>query len=146
MTTGRIILGIALTAFGLLHFIYPAFGPGIPPMQDEIGFPLAGHAFWVYLSGASLLTGGLCILTDTRVRQAATLLGIMILVFCLLTYLAWIPAHPAQWVGNWPKDIGIIGGVFILAGAMPVPSRSPADSPLAADRGIEPVKQSGYPG
>jgi uncharacterized membrane protein len=131
MTTGRIILGIAITAFGLLHFIYPAFGPGLPPMKDSISFPLPGHAFWVYLTGTALLVGGLCILTNTRVRQTAAWLGIMILLFLIITYLPWIPAHPEDLGGNWLKDLGIVGGTFILAGAYGLGSPATYQSILA---------------
>jgi uncharacterized membrane protein YphA (DoxX/SURF4 family) len=117
-TTGRIILGISVTAFGLLHFLYPVFGPGIPPMRETVGFPLPGHAFWVYLTGVALDIGGLCILTNTRVRQVGVLLGMMVLVFCLLTYIPRFVANPGgEWGGGYLKDLGIAGGLLILARA-----------------------------
>jgi uncharacterized membrane protein len=117
-TTGRYIFGIAITAFGLLHFIYPAFGPGLPPMKEEIGFILPGRLFWVYLTGAALLLGGLCILLNIRVRQVATWLGILFLLFDLLVWVCRFTEHPGELWGNWLKDIAIAGGAWILGEAM----------------------------
>jgi len=33
---GRSILAISITGFGVVHFIYPMYAPGIPPMKPDI--------------------------------------------------------------------------------------------------------------
>jgi hypothetical protein len=35
LTLGRAIVSISIAAFGVLHFIYPAFAPGIRPMRHH---------------------------------------------------------------------------------------------------------------
>lgn len=119
MTLGRLILAVSMIAFGVLHFVYPAFAPGIPPMFKDVSFPIPGHLFWVYLTAVACLIGGASILLNKKTRLAATLLGMMTLVFDLLTWGPRFPSHPGDLTGNWLKDIGIAGGLLILAAAFP---------------------------
>jgi uncharacterized membrane protein len=116
---GRTIVAVCIIAFGVLHFLYPAFAPGIPPMFESIAFPIPGHLFWVYSSGAALLAAGVCIFINRQTRLAATLIGIMILLFDLLIWGPRFFAKPGDLAGNWLKDLGIAGGILILAAALP---------------------------
>jgi uncharacterized membrane protein YphA (DoxX/SURF4 family) len=106
---------VCIAAFGVLHFVYPAFAPGIPPMSLDIPFPIPGHSFWVYLTAIAFLAASVCIAIDKATRPVAMLLGVTIVVFDLLTWVPVFVAHPVQLTGNWLKDVGIAGGVFILA-------------------------------
>ena len=115
LTFGRLIFAFCIAAFGVLHFVYPAFAPGIPPMSPKISFPIPGHLFWVYLTGAAFLALAVCVATNWRAREAALLLGLMIVLFDLLTWVPVFIAQPMQLTGSWLKDIGIAGGAFILA-------------------------------
>jgi hypothetical protein len=72
--------------FGMLHFVYPAFAPGIPPISADISFPIPGRLFWVYLTGIALLAFVACIAINKGARQAALLLGWTIVLFDLLTW------------------------------------------------------------
>lgn len=40
---GRIIVAISIIGFGAIHFIYPVFAPGFPPMYEAVRWPLPGH-------------------------------------------------------------------------------------------------------
>ena len=115
LTLGRLIFAFCIAAFGVLHFVYPVFAPGIPPMLERISFPIPGHLFWVYLTGAALLACAACIAINKYVREAAMVLGVMIVLFDLLTWGPDFIAHPGDLTGNWLKDLGIAGGAFILA-------------------------------
>jgi len=119
LALGRTIVAVCIIAFSVLHFIYPAFAPGIQPMFESIAFPIPGHLSWVYLTGAALLLAGVCMLINWQTRLAATFVGILILVFDLLTWGPRFPAHPGELAGNWLKDLGVAGGVLILAGSLP---------------------------
>jgi putative oxidoreductase len=112
---GRGLFGISIVAFGTLHFFYPALGPGIPPMFASISFPLPGHLLWVYLTAAIFLVSGTCILLNKELRAAGAVLGVMILVFAIITWGPRFSVHPVDMVGNWLKDIGVAGGALILA-------------------------------
>jgi putative oxidoreductase len=114
-TMGRILFSISILAFGVLHFLYPAYAPGIAPMFPSIIFPPPGHLFWVDFTAIIFLASGLCILLKKDLRLAGTVLGTMILLFALLTWGPRFAAHPFDIVGNWLKDIGVAGGAFILA-------------------------------
>lgn len=116
-TLGSAIVSISIAAFGILHFVYPAFAPGIPPMLTSISFPLPGHLFWVHLSGAALLAFAVGIWIDEYARTAALLLGATILFFDLLTWGPIFIGHPAELAGNWLKDAGIAGGAWVFYGA-----------------------------
>jgi putative oxidoreductase len=87
-------------------------------MFDAIKFPIPGHLFWVYLTGAALLAAGVSILINWQTRLATTAIGIMLLVFDLLTWGPRFFPHPGALAGNWLKDLGVIGGVLILASAL----------------------------
>ena len=117
LAVGRVIFALCVAAFGVLHFVCPAFAPGIPPMSASISFPIPGHLFWVYLTGATFLVLAASILTNQRAREAAMLLGLMIVLFDLLTWVPVFAVHPMELTGNWLKDVGIAGGAFILGGA-----------------------------
>jgi hypothetical protein len=87
-------------------------------MSPNIPFPIPGHLFWVYLTGAALLAFAACIATNQRARLAAMLLGLTIVLFDLLTWVPVFLVHPVQLTGNWLKDIGIAGGAFVLADSL----------------------------
>jgi len=116
---GRLLFCIAIAAFGALHFLYPAFAPGIPPMFTDISFLLPGHLVWVYFTGATLFAAAICILMKKEERLVAMSLGAMIVVFDLLTWVPRFGAHPGDITGNWLKDLGLAGGALVLASALP---------------------------
>ena len=119
-TAGRVLFAIAVAALGLLHFVYPAFAPGVQPMSTAITFPLPGQPAWSYLTGAAFLAAAGAIFLNSKMRLAATVLGILILLFGLIVWVPWLTAHPQDIAGgNYLKDMGLAGGALLLAGALP---------------------------
>ncbi len=119
LTLGRCIFSLSIATFGVLHFLYPAFAPGIPPMYSAVSFCVPGHAFWVYLTGAALLAAGISIAINYQTHLVATLLGAMILLFLVTTWVPVMIAHPADIIaGNWLKDFGLAGGALMLSEAL----------------------------
>lgn len=117
-TLGRLLFAIPMIAFGVVHFVHPAFAPGIPPMNTTISFPIPGQPLWSYLTGVFLVVAGVCILFNLKIRVAGTLLGIAILLFLLLVWGPWLVSHPQDISGtNYLKDLGLAGGALILAEA-----------------------------
>jgi putative oxidoreductase len=113
---GRAILSIAIAGCGILHLVYPAFAPGIAPMQVAVQFPLPGHLAWVYLTAAAFLAIAVGIWIPAYARRAALALGAIILFFDLLNWMPVFVNQPSQLTGNWLKDVGVAGGTWILAG------------------------------
>jgi uncharacterized membrane protein len=119
-TLGRVLFAIAVAALGALHFAYPAFAPGVQPMSTTIKFPLPGQPMWSYFTGVVFLAAAVAIFLNSKVRLAATLLGILILLFGLIVWVPWLAAHPQDVAGgNYLKDMGLAGGALLLAGALP---------------------------
>jgi len=119
-TLGRVLFAIAVAALGVLHFVYPAFAPGVQPMSTAVAFPLPGQPVWSYLTGVAFLAAGTAIFLNSKIRLAATLLGILILLFGLIVWVPWLAAHPQDVAGgNYLKDMGLAGGALLLAGALP---------------------------
>lgn len=73
----------------------------------------------MYSTAAALVCAGVSILINWQTRLAATLIGIMMLVFDLLVWGPRFFSHPGELAGNWLKDLGVVGGALILAGALP---------------------------
>lgn len=119
LTIGRLIVVTSVAAFGGLHFVYPRFAPAIPPMQVDIQFPIPGHLVWVYTTAVALLLMSAAIAADWRTHEVAVALGFMMLAFDLVTWIPVFISHPMDMTGNWLKDLGIIGGVWVLANSGP---------------------------
>ena len=119
-TLGRVLFAIAVAALGVLHFVYPAFAPGVQPMSTTVVFPLPGQPAWSYLTGVAFIVAAVAIFLNNKVRLAATLVGILILLFGLIVWVPWLAAHPQDIAGgNYLKDMGLAGGALLLAGALP---------------------------
>ena len=110
--TGRIITGITIAAFGILHFVVSHSLAGIMFLSTTV--PL----YWTYIEGTILTAAGLCIIAGFRTRIAAIVTGSLF----LLLYLFYGPlkeiAHPYD-PGAWTAPFELValgGGVLLLAG------------------------------
>jgi hypothetical protein len=72
------------------------------------------------MTGVAFLAAAATFFLNSKVRLAATLLGILILLFGLILWVPWLAAHPQDLAGgNYLKDMGMAGGALLLAGALP---------------------------
>jgi uncharacterized membrane protein len=130
ISIARFCIGIPLIFYGIEHFLYPTYAPGVPltkltPPWVPIPF------FWAYLVGAVLLIGGVAILLNQGSRIAATYVG---LVMTLLTLLLYTPIlamvkQPSQIIGevNYVGDTLFFAGTVLLL-AMAIPASNHTES------------------
>ena len=94
LVLGRTIVGISITAFGVLQFVYPGHGPGIPPMLSSVVFVFPGKEFWTYTTGAALVIAGIFLVIGKETRNLTAYLGISLLVFDLLVMVTGFLRSP----------------------------------------------------
>ena len=116
-TLGRLFFAIALVASGIQQLVTASFVRLVPPLPAWI----PAHSFWAYLVGAILIGAGVAIGTGYRARWAAAVLGILLLLSILFLHLPLAATNPLagfMWT-NPAKALAMLGGVLILAGALP---------------------------
>lgn len=118
--TGRVLFAVGAVVLGVLYLARPEFSPGAQQMATAIHFPLPEQSVWSYSAGIAFLAAAASIFLNSKVRLAATLLGILILLFGLIVWVPWLASHPEDAAcGNYLKDMGLAGGALLLAGALP---------------------------
>ena len=85
ITVGRVLIAIAAIFFGVQHFLHPFGVPGVP-LAKEMPTWIPARAVIDYLTGAFLITGGVCFLLARKTRMAATYLGTWILILVVGYY------------------------------------------------------------
>lgn len=78
---GRIFFSLLMILFGFSHFVYPVDVSAMVP--KFLGTPM----FWTYFVGAALIASGIAIIFKVRIRTAAGLLAIMLLLFFIFFHL-----------------------------------------------------------
>jgi uncharacterized membrane protein YphA (DoxX/SURF4 family) len=103
---GPLFLATFLILGGIQHFVYGAFVMQLVPAW------IPGPRFWVYLTGTALIAGGIGILLPPARRLAATLVGIMILLWVVLLHIPRALASPQD-----PGETSAIFEALALSGA-----------------------------
>ncbi|WP_174239997.1 hypothetical protein [Acidobacterium sp. S8] len=89
-------------------------------MMAEMLYPWPGQLFWSCMTGAAVAIAGITIFLNRKVKLAATLLGVLILLFGLVVWVTRLIAHPEDVGGaKYLIDLGLAGGALLLAGALP---------------------------
>jgi uncharacterized membrane protein len=120
---GRIFFGAATLGSGLLQLWT---GAGVRIVQAP-PTPLPTQALWPYLGGVVLVGAGLAILSCRAARLAATVVGLMLLLVVLPSYVPSFVANPVvdrpffrgfMWT-NPCKIMALVGGAALLAERLP---------------------------
>lgn len=114
----RFFVGIPALFFGVEHFLHPTFATGVP-LQKIMPQWIPGRLFWAYVAGAVLIASGVCLVANKKTREAATYLGVMILLLVLFEYLPMLIASPKDIVSlNYFFDtLAFSGAALVLAEA-----------------------------
>ncbi len=110
---GRLFYAIPMGVFGTEHFTDTKLIASLVPRW------MPWHTFWVYVVGTALIAAALSIVVQKYSRLAATLLGIMFLLFVALMHIHNIVAsHGARLFWTIAvREIAFSGGAFAVAGA-----------------------------
>lgn len=116
-TVGRYLYAAPFAVFGLLHFMNGGAMAGMVP-----GF-IPGGVFWVYLTGLAMLAASIAIMAGKMGSLAATLLGVLLLIFVVTIHLPGVLGAADQAamqasMSNLLKDTALAGGAFVLAGVL----------------------------
>jgi uncharacterized membrane protein len=122
----RVVIGIVITEYGVQHFLFPNFAPGIP--QEGTGVLVTmpswipAHTLWAYLTGAVFVVCGVSIIVNRRARLAATVLGATAAVLIVCQYVPQTIQNASN-IGLGLNYLAIhfalAGDALLLAGALP---------------------------
>jgi uncharacterized membrane protein len=110
---GRWFYAIAMAGFGV-QFLFHAFWAGpVPGPPWNPGRPL-----WAYSTAILLIAISVCIATGKKVRLAATLLAILLLLRALLVFAPRLVANihdPGPWTSGF-EILAMCGAALVVAG------------------------------
>jgi uncharacterized membrane protein YphA (DoxX/SURF4 family) len=111
MPLGPLFLAAFMILGGIQHFVYADFVARLVPAW------IPAPRFWVYLTGIALIAGGVGILLPKTARLAATMSGIMILLWVVLLHVprALADLHIAGETAGVFEALALSGVAFILA-------------------------------
>lgn len=108
-TVGRILFGLPLIVFGIMHFTKLEGMTGMVP-----GFA-PGDSFWVVLTGIVLIVAGVGIVAQKFTREAAMLAALFLALTVLFVHL---PNYQSN-MPNLLKDLALLGGALMLLSRYP---------------------------
>lgn len=109
---GRIVFGICLPLFGVVHFLYPDAVAGFIPAW------IPARLFWAYFTACAFIVAGLAVLSGVRIRLASVLVAAMFTSWVVLLHLprlALAPGDPHEWATVFVA-LAFAGGAWIFAG------------------------------
>ncbi len=116
-TVGRFFFAISMVAFGVQQLFTRDFVRLVPPWPAWI----PGHPLWACLTGIVLIVTGVAIGIGRKAQWAAAVIGLMLLLAILFLHLPKASSAPLlgfMWT-NPAKALAMLGGVILLAGALP---------------------------
>lgn len=122
---GQALYAMALVALGVTQYVVGMFVVGRSPTWNWASSSLV--TAWAYLSGAVLIGAGVAIFANRKGREAACLIGLMLLLAPVIRFIPVIAADK-NFGGDWTnffKSLALAGGSFIVANSIPA---NPGDS------------------
>jgi uncharacterized membrane protein len=112
---GRVFFALTLVVFGVQHFLYAGF------IATLVTAWIPGHVFWAYFVGVAFIAAALSISTKVYGRLAATLLGMMFLLWVIVLHAPRV-FHSVRNGNEWTSAaiaLAMSGAAFSVAGALP---------------------------
>ncbi|HLV95841.1 MAG TPA: hypothetical protein VKS44_11670 [Candidatus Acidoferrales bacterium] len=142
----RVVIGVALTYFGIQHLRFPSFAPGFP--QEGPGVVVAmpswipAHVFWGYLTGAIMIGCAIALLMNWRPRAAANVLAAMVLVLVVFVYVPLTiknASNIALGLNYLAIHFALAGDALLLASALPKGIAEEVAVPAARKASLEQI-------
>lgn len=114
-TIPRWLYAITFGGFGLMHL---TMGNDLTGYVPDF---LPGDVFWVYLTGAAMIAASISFIIEKKVRLAALLIALMLLIFILTVHIPhYVASDKAlENLTGLFLDLAIAGGALLLAGQYP---------------------------
>jgi uncharacterized membrane protein len=112
LSAGRYLLVVPTLLFGVMHFMNANAMAGM--------VPIPGGAVWIYITGLALVAASVSIIIGKWDKLAATLLGLLLIIFALSVHLPGVLESAENHVamGGLLKDLGLAGGAWVYAASM----------------------------
>jgi len=114
---GRLFFTVSMIAFGIQQLMTGKFVRLVPPLPAWVPVPSA----WASLTGIVLIAAGVAIGAGRLALWAAAVLGAMLLLSILFLHIPLAATDPLvgfMWTNPF-KALAFLGGVILLAGALP---------------------------
>lgn len=122
----RTFYALAIIAIAAQQLICRDFRPVIVPTEFPAGLPARLTLTWIV--SLAMIAAGIGIIFEIKSREAALLLGALLLLFVLLLQVPYeLNLYPAN-LGVWTdplKELTLSGGAFIVAGSLPSRGAAP---------------------
>jgi len=125
-----IVLGIALTFFGVVYFLHLELLPGVP-LQQLTPNVIPAHSLWGYLTSVVYVVGGVCLLINQKARLAATWVGLFVLftvIFLSVPYMLQFASDINRGLNVPADNLMFCGALLCLAASLREKSASPGKS------------------
>ncbi|MCB0578602.1 MAG: hypothetical protein KDD10_04755 [Phaeodactylibacter sp.] len=106
LSIGKYLYAIPFAIFGLFHFMNANAMSGMA----------FGSSALVYLTGAALIAASVSMLIGKLDKLAATLLGVMLLLFVFIIHFKGAAAGDQASTSNLLKDLMLAGAAWMYAG------------------------------
>ena len=112
---GRLVFGLPLAVYGIQHFMYAPFVVLAEPAW------MPGKLFWAYFTGVAFIAASVAIVFRTKARLAASLLGLMFLLWFVLLHVPNVATmlHNANQWNSAFVALAMCGGAWVLAATLP---------------------------
>ena len=109
---GRFLFAIAMTGFGIQFLVHALLAGPVPGPPWSPGRPL-----WAYSTAILLIAAAVCIATGKKMRLAAVLLAILLLLRALLVFAPRLVANihdPGPWTSGF-EILAMAGASLVVA-------------------------------
>lgn len=106
---GKYLFALPFGIFGIMHLMAADAMAGMVPAF------IPGGVLWIYLTGLALLAACVAMLLGKQAKLAATLLGVLMLVFVATIHLPGVVGGDQMAMPGVLKDLALAGAAWLYA-------------------------------